>query len=104
MLDAAREAISFTAGRSLSEFAANRMLSLAVLKSIEIVGEAASRVSPETRALLQDLPWSQMVGIRNRLVHGYFDIDHERVWTTVQDDLGPLAARLEQVLSDDTGR
>lgn len=64
MLDAAREAIAFTAGRSLQEFSADRMLALAVLKSIEIIGEAASRVSDETRSLLPDLPWGQMVGIR----------------------------------------
>jgi uncharacterized protein with HEPN domain len=104
MLDAAREAIAFTAGRSLQEFSADRMLALAVLKSIEIIGEAASRVSDETRSLLPDLPWGQMVGIRNRLVHGYFDIDHERVWTTVKDDLGPLVRRLALFLESEQGR
>lgn len=80
------------------------MLALAVLKSIEIIGEAASRVSDETRSLLPDLPWDQMVGIRNRLVHGYFDIDHERVWTTVKDDLGPLVRRLALFLESEQGR
>ena len=80
------------------------MLALAVLKSIEIIGEAASRVSDETRSLLPDLPWGQMVGIRNRLVHGYFDIDHERVWTTVKDDLGPLVRRLALFLESEQGR
>lgn len=104
MLDAAREAIAFTAGSSLKDFSANRMLALAVLKSIEIVGEAASRVSDETRKLLPGLPWNQMIGIRNRLVHGYFDIDYERVWTTVQDDLEPLATQLEMFLDSDRSR
>lgn len=104
MRDAAREALAFTAGKSLAEFTEDRMLALAVLKSIEIVGEAASRVSEETRRLLPDLPWSQMVGIRHRLVHAYFDVDHERVWTTVQDDLDPLAATLDRFLETQPDR
>ncbi len=61
-------------------------------------------MTAETRALLPGLPWSQMVGIRHRLVHAYFDIDHERVWTTVQDDLEPLATRLEQFLEEAPAR
>ena len=66
MLDAAREAVAFIAGRTRADLDSNRMLVLAVVKSIEIIGEAASRVSEEGRATVPHLPWRQIVGMRNR--------------------------------------
>ena len=57
-----------------------------------------------THKLLPGLPWNQMTGIWNRLVHGYFDIDYERVWTTVQDDLEPLVNQLEMFLESERSR
>ena len=99
MLDAAREALRFVEGRSQADLEQDRMLGFAVLKALEIIGEAAGKVSVEGRALLPDLPWPDMVGIRHRLVHAYFDIDYERVWVTVRDDLKPLADLLERFLA-----
>jgi uncharacterized protein with HEPN domain len=103
MRDSAREAVSFVGGRGREEFARDRMLALAVLKSVEIIGEAASKVGEESRRELPELAWKEMVGIRHRLVHGYFDIDFDRVWNTVRDDLPELTQRLEAFLARQPG-
>ncbi len=100
MRDAAREALGFVGTRSRAEFSNDRMLALAVLKSVEIIGEAATKVGEEARRELPDLAWNEMVGLRHRLVHGYFDIDFDRVWNTVKEDLPPLADRLDAFLGD----
>ncbi|MCL5885187.1 MAG: DUF86 domain-containing protein [Deltaproteobacteria bacterium] len=98
MLDAAREAISFTQGRTRSNIESDRLLALALTKSIEIIGEAASRLSAECREAYPQVPWVDIIGMRNRLIHAYFDIDSDRVWDTVADDLPQLVAFLEGIL------
>ena len=99
MLDASREAVSFAADRSREDLSRDRMLALSIVKCIEIVGEAASRISSETQKLAPQLPWQDIVRMRNRLIHAYFDIDFDRVWDTVLDDLPPLIAQLEELFS-----
>jgi uncharacterized protein with HEPN domain len=94
MLDAAREAMEFARGRRRQDLDRDRMLALTLVKCIEIVGEAAAQVSPEGRAACPRLPWPDMIAMRNRLIHGYFDIDLDRVWDTVKDDLPPLVNEL----------
>ena len=101
MLDAAVEARSFAAARSVDDLLADRILLLALVKSIEIIGEAASRMGPATRARHPEIPWTDIVGMRNRLIHAYFDIDALRVWDTVTDDLPPLISALTAILGDD---
>jgi len=86
---------------SRADLGRDRMPVLSLVKCVEIVGEAASKVTPETRSLAGGLPWADIVGMRNRLIHAYFDIDLDRVWDTVIDDLPPLAAELEKVLPPD---
>jgi uncharacterized protein with HEPN domain len=76
----------------------DRMLVLALVKEIEIVGEAASQISQEAREQLPGIPWADIVGMRHRLVHAYFDINLEILWQTVQGDLPSLVAELEQVV------
>ena len=98
MLDAAQEAREFARGRQRSDLDEDRQLVLATVKSIEIVGEAAARVSDETQAAHPAIPWAAAVGMRNRLVHAYFDIDHDRVWDTIADDLPPLIAQLSALV------
>lgn len=99
MLDAAREAVTFTANLTRSDLDGNRMLVLAVVKTIEIIGEAASRVTVEGRAEAPGLPWQQIIAMRNRLIHGYFDVDLDIVWSTVQGELPPLIAELEAIIA-----
>ena len=76
-----------------------RMLVLSLVKEIEIIGEAASKVSQETRDLLPDIPWPDLTGMRHRLIHAYADVNVEIVWQTIIQDLPPLLSVLERVLS-----
>jgi len=99
MLAAAREAVGFAAGRAEEELARDRQLILALLKCVEIIGEAAANVGEATRAKYPELPWSDMIGMRNRLVHVYFDIDLELLWTTVVEDLPVLIPELERCVA-----
>jgi uncharacterized protein with HEPN domain len=94
MLDAAKEAASFLRGKPKAALGTDRILILALTRSIEIIGEAASQVSKEFQK-----SHPQIVGMRNRLIHAYFDVDMDRVWDTVMDDLPPLTAELEKIIS-----
>jgi len=98
MLDSGREAISYAQGRQRTDLDHDRMLVHALVRCIEIIGEAASSTSAECRAEIATIPWSDIVGMRNRLIHAYFDIDLDLVWNTVEDDLSPLVAELERVV------
>ena len=99
MLDAAREAMLFAKDRTRTDLETDRMLVLSLVKSIEIVGEAAHQISMTTRDELTAIPWADIIGMRNRLVHGYFDINLDVLWQTVQDDLPLLVAEIEPLLS-----
>ena len=98
MLDAARQAAAFVEGRSRADLDSDRRLSFAIMRAIEIVGEAAANVGGETKARLPGIPWANIVGMRNRLEHAYFSIDADRVWDTVHDDLPQLIIELERVV------
>jgi uncharacterized protein with HEPN domain len=98
MLDAVREAMSFARHRTRQDLDADRMLVLAVVKDIEIIGEAANSISQETRARLRHIPWRDIVGMRNRLIHAYFDVDLDVVWQTVTSDLPALEPLLVDAL------
>lgn len=98
MLDSAREAISFIKDRNRPDLDKDRMLVLSLIKSIEIMGEAASKVTKESRDGNPEIPWLNIIGMRNRLIHVYFDIDLDRVWDTITDDLPPVIAVLERII------
>lgn len=100
MLDAASIAIEFLDGRSHEVLASDRMLLFAIVRALEVVGEAAGKVSEGTRSSVPDIPWRAIVGMRNRLIHGYFDIDTEVVWQTVARELPGLIPRMREVLGD----
>lgn len=74
------------------------MLMFAVVRAIEVVGEAANHVSDDGRSLLPSLPWPAIIGMRHRIVHAYFDVDPETVWKTVVDELPVLSAALKAAL------
>lgn len=97
MLDYARRAHAKVANLSHDDWAGDEDVRLAVAYLVQIVGEAASRLSEETRASLPDLPWRQMIGLRNRLVHGYGTIRTEAIWDVAKTDLPALIATLEQI-------
>lgn len=98
MLDAVREAIGFARGCTSEELAHDRMLLLSLVKCVEILGEAASKVTDATRESLPEIPWRDIISMRNRLIHGYFDIDTTIVWKTVTIELPPLEDALEKAL------
>jgi uncharacterized protein with HEPN domain len=97
MLLAARDAQTFSTGRTEADLSRDKQLTLALRKCVEIIGEAAARVGDDTRSRCPTLPWADMVGMRNRLVHTYFDIDLSLLWATITDDLPPLIRELEKV-------
>lgn len=101
ILDAAREAVAFTQGRSRSDLDADHMLSLALVRLLEIIGEAARGISREYRQAHPEVAWSQMAGMRDRLIHGYFDVNLDVVWKTVSEDLPPLIAQLERIAASE---
>jgi uncharacterized protein with HEPN domain len=75
------------------------MLSFAVVRAIEIIGEAASRVTQDARTAFPNIPWADVTAMRNRLIHAYFEVDLARVWDTVTDDLPPLISQLQRTLT-----
>ena len=102
MLDAAKEAVSFAQGKQRGDLDKDRKLVLAVVRLVEIIGEAGGRVSKEFQKGHPDIPWPAITGMRNRLVHAYFDVDLDRVWDTVQDDLPLLISKLEKIAGKDS--
>jgi uncharacterized protein with HEPN domain len=99
MLDHSREAVAMAAGKTRDDVHNDRMLNLALVRLLEIVGEAASRTPLDERARYSEIPWGQIVGLRNRLIHGYDSVDFDILWQIVNRDLPPLIAALEPIVS-----
>lgn len=100
MQEAAKDAISFVAGCSYEDFATNRMMQNAVIRSIEIIGEAGTHIAPEYRTVHPEIPWREIIGMRNHLIHAYFDIDIPLTWKTLVEDLPPFISTLEGLLRE----
>lgn len=100
MIDAAETVGQFMSGRSRADLDTDRMLLFAVVRAIEVVGEAAGKVTEETRTEAPEIPWAAIVSMRNRLIHGYFDIDPEIVWKTVSKELPDLLPRLQCLVAN----
>jgi len=98
MLDATKEALEFVQGMRRADLDRNRMLVLSLVKELEIIGEAAGKVSAELRSQHSAIPWLDISGMRNRLIHAYFEIDLDVVWTTVSKDLPLLKTELEKIV------
>ncbi|MBI4454790.1 MAG: DUF86 domain-containing protein [Acidobacteria bacterium] len=99
MLDHAKEAVSLVEGRNRQDLDSDRLLNLALVRLVEIVGEAAARIPKEDWALYPQIAWSQIVGLRNRLIHGYNSVDFDILWQVVSRDLPALVAALEEILA-----
>ncbi len=92
--DHARLAVAAAAGRVRRDLDVDALLAAGPERFIEVIGEAASKVSAETRAKYPDVPWLEIIGMRNRLVHGYASVDHDIVWAVVTSDLPALLRNL----------
>lgn len=98
MLDAARKILAFTQGVTFLEYAANPLLTLAVERAVEIIGEAANRVSPGFQQAHPEIPWRRIVAQRNVLAHEYGDIEHALIWDLVQQHIPKLAEQLASLV------
>jgi uncharacterized protein with HEPN domain len=96
MREAARETLGFVAGVDYAQFVANRQLLLAVEKELEIIGEAARRVSPAFKVAHPKVPWPQIIGLRNVLIHEYDDVKLEVVWAVLSVRLSELVTFLDR--------
>lgn len=105
MAEAAQQALAFVRGRQRSDLDTDTMLRFALTQAVQIVGEAAAKVSPEGRGEAAAIEWPAIVGMRNRLVHAYFDIDADQVWIVVARDLPVLLGQLQPFVTvgDATG-
>jgi uncharacterized protein with HEPN domain len=97
-LEYGREAIGLMRDKKRADLDTDRTLGLATLRCLEIVGEAASHIPESLRQQHPQIPWPQIIGTRNRLVHGYDLVDYDIIWSTIAEDLPPLIAELEKIL------
>lgn len=100
MLDYAREARDLVQGKARADLDRERMLELSVLRLLEIIGEAATRLPHEIEDRHPEVPWASIIGLRNRLIHGYDDVDLDVVWGILIADLPELIGRLEDIVGE----
>lgn len=103
LLEAAREAVGYTAGRRREDLETDRPLMHSLVRCLEIMGEAAGVMSPECRDANPQIPWNDVISMRNRLIHAYFDINLDIVWRTVTEELPVVIVALEFFLSSQDG-
>lgn len=98
MLDIAKEIIQFSKDRTRADLDADRKLALSLIHLLEIFGEAANGISVEFKSRFPQIPWKFIVGMRNRLIHGYYDIDLDVIWSTVTQDIPPLEKKIRKIV------
>ncbi len=99
MLEAARKAVGYVQGRARADLDGDELLSLALTRLLEVLGEAGRAVSEEVKDQHPAVPWREVAATRNRLIHGCFDVDLDIVWSIVSRDLPPVVAELERILA-----
>jgi len=104
MLDYAREAVGLIQGKVREDLNHDRLLELGLVRLMEIIGEAASRASTECQSMYPAIPWLQIIGLRNRLIHGYDAVDMDILWQILKQDLPNLIGELEKILSKEADR
>jgi uncharacterized protein with HEPN domain len=100
MLDYARLAQRLSIDRSREDLDEDELLRLGLTRAVEVVGEAAARVSDSTRRRAHGIPWEQIVGTRHRLIHGYDSVDLDLLWTIITTDLPALESHLEELIAE----
>ena len=100
IIDAMNDAMSFVEGMKCEDLVKDRKTIYAVVRALEIIGEAAKRIPDLVRNRYPQIPWKDMAGMRDKLIHGYFGVDMKRVWKTVKEDLLDLKPSFEKILKD----
>jgi len=100
ILDAAKEAVELARGKSRQDLSSNRMLYLSLIYLIANIGEASRAISITFRESHPEIPWKKMIGMRDRLIHGYFNVNVDTVWQTIIDDLPQLIIWIEGLMSN----
>ena len=98
MHDSAKAILSFAKGRQRASLDKDRLFQSAVLHELEIIGEAAGRISEGTKKNCPTIPWRELVGLRNRLIHAYFDVDLDIVWKTIREYLPAFSKELQSAI------
>ncbi|MCK6554323.1 DUF86 domain-containing protein [Candidatus Binatia bacterium] len=101
MIEEGEHATTFITGRGREDLDRDPILFRALVRAIEVMGEAASKVSTETRAATPEVPWRDIVSMRNRLIHGYSTIDPDTVWRTATDDIPAILPALKALAARD---
>jgi len=100
ILDAVDKVEQFTRGMDFEQFVSDARTNFAVIRALEVIGEAVKNIPHATRERYPDIPWREMARIRDKLIHDYFGVDLRVVWRTVQEDVPPLRAQIARVVSD----
>jgi uncharacterized protein with HEPN domain len=100
MVDAAETIADFVSGRARMDLDSDRMLLFALVRAVEVLGEAAAKVSPETRTGAAAIPWQQIVAMRNRLIHAYFDVNRDMLWKTAIEEIPALLPALRNLIGE----
>lgn len=96
IINACESLFRFTLDRKREDLDSDEMFSFAVVRAVKIIGEAASKITKEGRDEISGLPWQEIIGMRNRLAHGYFDINHSILWATIQRDIPAIYSILQK--------
>jgi uncharacterized protein with HEPN domain len=102
MLLAARDAHAFVEGLDEAAFLASRLHQNAAIRSLEVLGEAAGKVSASIQAAHPEIPWREITGMRHRLIHGYGEVRLDLVWIVLRDHLGPLITELAELVPSES--
>jgi uncharacterized protein with HEPN domain len=102
--EAAENISQFIAGMTWTQFAQDQKTIYAVVRAFEIIGEAAKKVPPSVRKRHAKVPWKQMAGMRDKLIHEYFGVNYQVLWKTAQEDIPPVRPLIAKVLKEEAGR
>lgn len=100
ILESITDIKEFTAGLNLETFTKNKKTINAVVRSLEVIGEAANKIPKNLRQTYPQIPWEEIIGMRNRLTHEYFGIDLTILWQTIEEDIIPLETNVKKMFSD----